>query len=296
MSDEISQSQIVDDLREIGVAADDHLAIALSFKSIGRLEGGPDTFIDALLEVVGPNGTIMMNAFTQSFPLSETPNHYIFDPKVTPAYTGLIPETLRRRPNSVRSRHPTSSVTAVGKLAKHLVEGHHAKANPFLPFAKLALVGGKYLAIGIGDNLVAIRHESQRRAGFFSVVPMFHGVKYRAANNEIKTFVWRKPPCTRRLTELVPHLLTQGIVKTGKIGKAYSLLGPAKGLVDSMAAMLKKDPTLNLCNDVLCLWCREFERRRNLYKRIAKPHTFQSSRLAIGALAVFNWFRLRKYN
>ncbi|MCW3981985.1 MAG: AAC(3) family N-acetyltransferase [Candidatus Bathyarchaeota archaeon] len=296
MREEIPKGQIIDDLRDMGVEAGDHLAVALSFKSIGRVRGGPNALIDALLETVGPNGTVMMNAYTQSFPLSETPNHYVFDPKVTPTYTGLIPETLRKRANSVRSRHPTTSVTAMGKISKYLVEDHDEQANPFLPFSKLALAGGKYLAIGIGDNLVAIRHEAQRRAGFFTVVPMFHGVNYKSANGEIQTFVWRKPPCTRRLTDLVPPLITQGIAKIGRIGKAYAVLGSAKGLVDAMTEMLKKDPTLNLCDDVLCLWCREFERRMDLYSKISKPHSFQKSRLVTGALVVINWFRLRKYN
>jgi aminoglycoside 3-N-acetyltransferase len=296
MSREISRDQVAHDLREIGVEAGDHLAVALSFKSIGRVKGGPDALIDTLLEAVGPDGTVMMNAFTLSFPLSKVPNHYVFDPLVTPTYTGLIPETLRKRPDSVRSRHPTSSITAVGKMAAHLVEGHDENSDPFQPFVKLAAVGGKYLAIGIGDNLVAIRHEAQRQAGFFPIVPMFYGVKFKRANGEVETYVWRITPCARKLTELVPPLIAQGIAKVGRIGEAHAILGSAKELLHSMADMLKADPTLNLCDDILCLWCREFERRMNLYNRIDKPHSFQRSRLVARALAMLNWFRLRKYD
>ena len=58
--EEISKRQIIDDLKQLGVEEGDHLAVALSLRSIGHVVGGPKTFIEALLEVVGPNGTIMM--------------------------------------------------------------------------------------------------------------------------------------------------------------------------------------------------------------------------------------------
>ena len=66
---EFTKDDIVEDLRNSGVNKGDHLAVALSFKSIGYVEGGPDAFIDALIEAIGPNGTIMMPTFTSHFHL-----------------------------------------------------------------------------------------------------------------------------------------------------------------------------------------------------------------------------------
>jgi len=56
------------DFKKIGIQKGDHLAVTLSFKSIGHVKGGPDTFIDALIEVVGSEGTIMVNTFTVCIP------------------------------------------------------------------------------------------------------------------------------------------------------------------------------------------------------------------------------------
>jgi len=56
--------------------------------------------------------------------------------------------------------------------------------------------------------------------------------------------------------------------------------------------MLKKNPALNLCHDISCLWCRELERRLDLYARIEHPAYFQRNRLIRSALALINRFRL----
>ena len=113
----ISKNRLIADLRRIGLREGDHVAVALSFKSLGFVCGGPEVMIDALLEVVGPNGTIMMNTHTYGFPISKIKSNFIFDPKSTKSWTGLVPETLRRRAEAVRSWHPISSVTAIGKFA-----------------------------------------------------------------------------------------------------------------------------------------------------------------------------------
>lgn len=292
---EISKDRLLGDLKKIGVAKGDHLAVALSFKSIGYVSGGPITFIDALLEAVGSEGTIMMNAFTLSFATSAIPSDYIFDVATTPPYTGLVPRTLFMRQGSIRSRHPVCSVLAIGKMAKYLTAGHDEKSRPFLPYEKLAEIRGKYLAVGIGDRLVGIRHEAQRRAGLF-VVPLCQSAKFKNIDGEIKLFTYVGPPCVRNLHELVPKLESTGVIKRGKIGVARSIIGPADKIIDSMTAMLREKPTLNLCDDLFCYKCRELERRMDLYKRIANPKLFQRNALIIKVLGLRNSLLLRKLN
>lgn len=293
---EVSKDRVIRDLRKIGVKEGDHIAVALSFKSIGYVKGGPEAFIDALLEAVGPNGTIMMNTFTKSFPTSEIASHYIFDYRSTPARTGLVPETLRKRRNSIRSRHPTNSVTAVGKIAKYLTEGHDGNSGAYAPYSRLAKAGGKMLCIGIGNRLVAIRHEAQHLAGLLSIVPLRCGVKYRDNDGTVRICVRRDVGgCVKKLPELVPILRRMGILRIGRIGMAYSILAPARELIAAMSEILKKNPTLNLCDDILCLWCRELERRMNLYKKIQNPKYFQKNILIIKIIALINKFRLKNH-
>jgi len=293
---EVSKDRIISDLRRIGVKEGDHVAVALSLKSIGYVKGGPEAFIDALLEAVGPNGTIMMNTHTRSWIVSDIASDYIFDYRSTSTWTGLVPETFRKRRNSIRSKHPRFSVTVIGKLAKILTEGHDENSSFYRPFSKLAKVDGKYLSIGIGNRLVAIRHEAQHLAGLFDVVPMFLGVKYRDNEGKVKIYIANRPPCTIKFPDLVPVLRKKGVVKTGRIGMAYSILAPAKDLIDVMAEMLRKKPTLNLCANMGCLWCREAERRMNLHGNIENPQCFQKSILMIKTIALINRFRLKKFS
>ena len=300
---EITKSRLLNDLKKIGVAKGDHLAVTLSFKSIGQVIGGPDTFIDTLLEAVGSEGTIMMNTYTKVFGVAVIPSDFIYDKATTLPYTGLLPTIIIKRKDAIRSLHPACSVAAIGKMAKYLTEGHDETSNPFLPYEKLAKIGGKYLAIGIGDRLVGIRHEAQRRAGLH-VVPLYSGVKFKSLDGKIKTFIGIASPCTKKLPELVPKLEKKGIVKRGKIGLARSVIGPADKIIDAMTSILRENPTLNLCNDVFCHKCRELERRMNLYERIAKPKVFQRNiairtmlswvnRLIIWRLQFYDWRKKR---
>ena len=109
----ISKAQLVDDLKRIGLNKGDTVAVTLSLKSIGYIEGGADAFIDALLETVGPQGTIMMNAYTHTFPASEIRSDYIFDPAATAPNTGIAPKMLLKRRDAIRSTHPVCSVVAI---------------------------------------------------------------------------------------------------------------------------------------------------------------------------------------
>lgn len=291
----VSKDQIISDLRRMGISEGDHIAVTLSFKSIGYVDGGPATFIDALLEVLGPNGTLMMNTFTRAFPLSMIPSDYVFDCKTTAVWTGLVPETLRKRRGSIRSHHPSFSVVAIGRLAEHLTEDHNENSKLLLPYSRLAEIGGKYLCIGLANRLVAIRHEAQRLAGLFDLVPQWRGVKYKDTQGRMRIHIYNALPCIRKLPELVPALEKMGIVETGKIGTARSLLAPAKDLLHAMAEMLDRDPTLNLCDDISCLWCREAERRLDLYERIENPRFFQRNLFLVRIIALVNGFRLNKY-
>lgn len=291
----VSKEQLIKDLRKMGLKKGDHLAVTLSFKSIGYVVGGPEAFIDALLDTVGSEGTIMMNAFTQSFWVHNIPSDYIFDIAKTMPYTGIVPQTLIKREDSIRSWHPTLSVVSIGKMAKYLTECHNENSKPFLPYEKLAKIGGKYLAIGIGNRLVGIRHEAQRRAGLF-VVPIFQGAYFRNSLGQIKLFIHLGVPCIKELQVLVPKLESTGVIKRGKIGMASSIIGSADKLINLMTYMLKENPTLNLCDDWYCYKCRELERRLGLYERIVNPKLFQRNRFIRTVLSWRNNLFIRMMN
>ena len=56
----ILKAKIVQKLREVGLEKGDVVMVHTSLKRIGYVCGGAQTVIEALMEVVGENGTIMM--------------------------------------------------------------------------------------------------------------------------------------------------------------------------------------------------------------------------------------------
>jgi aminoglycoside 3-N-acetyltransferase len=62
MNELITIPTIVNGLRELGVKTGDALLVHTSLSSFGHVQGGGQTVIEALIETVGPGGTLMMLA------------------------------------------------------------------------------------------------------------------------------------------------------------------------------------------------------------------------------------------
>lgn len=293
---EISSARIAEDLRKMGVSEGDHISLALALSKVGRVAGGPESFIDAVLDVLGPEGTLMMNTYTHFFHVTQREAleaYPPFDYRSTSCWTGLVPDTLRKHPGALRSRHPVNSITAVGKMAMYLTEGHDHASRPYLPYSRLAEIGGISLFIGLEDRMVALRHEAQYLANLTNVVPLEVCINYLGDDEEIRLFKAKDVfACSVSLQRLTPYLRNHGILKEGYIGNAPSILVYTKRALDDMAELLSDSPALTLCDDIACIWCRELERRLNLYGDIANPKAFQSNPLLKSAIALINNRRL----
>ncbi|MCD6361783.1 MAG: AAC(3) family N-acetyltransferase [Armatimonadetes bacterium] len=119
MSDKphVDKRQITTGLAEVGLGEGDIALVHSSLSAFGYVEGGADTVIDALLETVGPTGTIVLPAFTwRAFHEADTA---VLDLAHTPVKeeVGIIPETFRKRPQALRSEHICHSVAAIGPHA-----------------------------------------------------------------------------------------------------------------------------------------------------------------------------------
>lgn len=286
---------IAEGLERLGVRRGDHLAVGVSLKSLGPVEGGPDAFIDALLESVGNEGTVLMNTHTPIFYMAEVRSgktDAIFDVQSTPCITGAVAERFRKRASALRSRHPAYSVAAIGRHAHFLTAEHDENGRAFLPYEKLSEIGGKYLAVGIGYRLAGFRHCAQQAAGLLGVVPWDRAVRYRDSTGSVQTFILRdRGGCTRRLPDLVQKLRSEGLVSEGRIGAALSILVPVKESLAGMSSVLKESPEANLCDRIACYWCRELERRLELYDKLENPKIFQRNRGLRYFIAAVNHLR-----
>jgi aminoglycoside 3-N-acetyltransferase len=181
---------LIADLQALGIQPGDVVMMHSSMSSLGFVVGGAQAVVTALLDVLGPDGTLVVPAHTsencdpagwQNPPVpedwwpvirSEAPG---FDPQRTPTrWMGVIAETVRTWPGALRSTHPYVSCAAVGKHAKEIV-GEHPLADSHgegSPLGAVNRLDGKVLLLGCGYDsntslhLAEARQESPPKATF----------------------------------------------------------------------------------------------------------------------------------
>ena len=98
-----TKKQLTDMIRRMGIQPDDSVMIHASMKSIGNVEGGADTVLDAWMEYLS-EGLFMMPAHTWA---QMGPDCRVFDPQSMPSCVGLLTNLFRMRPGVVTDLHIT---------------------------------------------------------------------------------------------------------------------------------------------------------------------------------------------
>ncbi|OGV83614.1 MAG: hypothetical protein A3K19_07750 [Lentisphaerae bacterium RIFOXYB12_FULL_65_16] len=156
----LTRTAICAGLRDLGLRSGDLVIVHSSLKSFGRVEGGADAVIDALLDAVSPGGTVAVPTLTYGPFAPENPPP-LFDPKTRPCIVGHIPETFRQRPEAKRSLHPTHSIAAIGPLADELIRDHERARSPIGPdgaWGRIAQHGGYVLMLGAPIHTCTMKH------------------------------------------------------------------------------------------------------------------------------------------
>ncbi len=243
-----TQETLIHDLQRLGLAKGDTVLVHSALSALGHVEGGADTVIDALLAVIGCEGTLAMPALSSG----------VFDLHKSPAKVGLITETFRRRKGVVRSFHPSHSVTAYGAHALALTAGHlqcPTACGEGTPYAKLMEMGGKILLLGVDQDRNTSLHtlEAMVRLPYLKTITREYKDPETA---EIKTLEIREYPGPHRdFIALDARFREAGIMTTGKVGRSVSRLIQAQAMRDLGLAALRKDPAVILCDNPHCHDC-----------------------------------------
>jgi aminoglycoside 3-N-acetyltransferase len=152
----IGKAEIVAALRAVGITPGDLLLAHSAMSALGYIDGGAETVIDALLEAVGEEGTLLMPAFTTSqiYLAGESLSRRRFSPfksSTLEIWTGRVPKKFLQRAGVRRSVHPSHSVAAFGPLADACLRDHRENDSPTgrtSPFGKLLDYDGKMLWLG----------------------------------------------------------------------------------------------------------------------------------------------------
>lgn len=249
--------------REIGIAPGDSLVVHSSYRSLGEVEGGPATVIEALLDAIGPSGNLMLPTFNYTRPL---PVPY-YDPCKTPARTGIIPELGRQRPDAVRSMNPTHSVAVIGPDAYELTQDHlaHRTFGIGSPLDRLAQRGGKVLLIGVGNISNSLIHVGEEYAGvpkayWTDATPV---VDIRMPDGTIRTHeVDTSSSCSSAFAGVEGTLRAHGEIADVRIGGSKLQLMRGSDVIGRVRELIAEKPDILLCTWPGCKPCAGA--RRNL--------------------------------
>lgn len=121
-----SKDDLIECLKALKINPRGTLLVHSSMKSIGEVEGGADTVLDALSEYM-QEGLLVLPTHTWAYINAENPKFYLED---SPSCIGILPELFRKRPGVLRAKHPTHSVAALGKDAEDFIAGYEKCDTP----------------------------------------------------------------------------------------------------------------------------------------------------------------------
>ena len=119
-----------------------------SMKSIGEVDNGADTVLDAFSEFM-KDGLLVFPTHTWADINEENPKFYVEE---SPSHIGILTELFRTRPNVIRSLHPTHSIAALGADAVEFTadnENFDTPAARGSSYGKLLDRKAKILLVGV---------------------------------------------------------------------------------------------------------------------------------------------------
>jgi aminoglycoside 3-N-acetyltransferase len=238
-----------------------------SFKSFGRVQGGPKVVIDALVKSCG---SLVMPTFTYQTmvtPLVGPPKNAIDyeaeernrkKQEADPNYVGPIPfrndlsadkemgilaETLRQNPSAKRSFHPLLSFAGVNA---DFALDRQTIYDPFAPIGALAEMNGWVVLMGVDHSVNTSIHYAEKLTGRKQFI---RWALTRKRIVECPGF----PGDSAGFDALADYL--ENDVETATIGEARVEAIQLNRLFDRVKLLLKEDPLALLCQREDCARC-----------------------------------------
>lgn len=260
MTNRISKAELIRDFQNLGIQSGDVVLIRASLGAVGKISGGAEAFVDALSDVVGTDGTIVSLAFTDSSFIKNPKIEDAFDLKKK-SYAGALPNTMISRTGALRSRHPTCSYVAIGKHARYIIEDHDEHSPAYEPIRKIVELNGKNVLVGCvaASPGFTTTHLAESDLGHLKTLPVFPWLKktyYYDKSGNLKLFLRKDPGlCSNSFYKFYSLYVKNGILKTGHIGGAYSIIAPAKECFEIERQTLSSDKKFNICGSKDCWTC-----------------------------------------
>jgi len=243
----LSAGTLTSELKALGLERGDVVLVHSSYKSLGGVEGGPQTLLDTLLEILGRTGTLILPTFNFDF-CKGSP----FDVRTTPSHMGVLTELGRGHPQSRRVFHPIYSFAILGALREELGSlRYQSSFGGESLFGKLRELDGKIMVIGLSytDSMTFFHHVEEMEGCDYRFLKAFEGeVTDAKGSTRRETYLMLVRDLSRGVVTAVDPMGTileqQGVVKIRRIGEATVKLMNANDVYRITAREMKRDPQL----------------------------------------------------
>lgn len=260
----VTRSQLVADLRRLGVRTGAIAMVHASLSSLGWVVGGSQTVVEALLACLGPGGTLCAQTSWEDIPFGHATWPEVwragyeaelppFDPALSAAapYEGRLAERIRTWPGAHRSANPGTGIAAIGAHAAELTDGHRLDDGfgAGTPYARLVEAGGQVVLLGAPLRTVSVLHHAEaiaRARKRWTTYRLPLADRGWVAIREID--VWRGaypyedvlPAGAAPLGVITAAALCAGVGRRGAVGEATAHLFGAAELTDFAVTWLQR--------------------------------------------------------
>ena len=247
MQKPLTQKDIIDDLKRLGLDRGAAVEVHSSLSSMGGIEGGAPTVINALMEVVGEEGAIVMSAYPVTLPLPLTDEEKkkgilakvrLLDENADcKTGMGIIADTFRKLPGTILGKHGH----------RVCAWGHNAELHS-RGYEYLLSVDGWVLLIGVDINRCSCMHTAEDKVGLPEELMAYFELPEEIQRQYPKTDWYvqyndpHKPLPVNAWGKVQVEAERRGLIRKGTIGKAECMLFKGRSVVDIYEDYLRKDP------------------------------------------------------
>lgn len=242
-----TQQSLLNQLHELGIDGRGTLLVHSSMKSMGEVEGGADTVLDALTDYM-KDGLLVLPTHTWSTINASNP---MFHVESSPCCVGILPELFRKRPGVVRSWHPTHSVAAVGQDAVEFTKDDHLYDTPCArgsAWGKLLDRKATILLVGVDLKRNTFIHGVEEWVDIQGRLTDGHEQLYTVLPDGTEISVPSRRHCglswSEHFWKVDEVLQRKGAMRLGKLGDAVVRVCNAAMVEEIITEMLRANPDL----------------------------------------------------
>ncbi len=174
----LKKHEIIEGLRRIGLTSGDTVLVHSAMRTFGLINNGASTIVEALLEVLEHNGTLVVPTFTFKHEVEADP---IIDLLTDPSEMGAITEEVRNLPEAMRSIAYRHSFAAVGPNAPTItrIDPEICVFDLRSSFGKMLNLNSKVLILGLTYECSTSHHFAEYicQVPYRQVIPLVVSVK-----------------------------------------------------------------------------------------------------------------------